>query len=103
MCQPGRTMREKKDATNLTWFKCDPHTPSQTTAPVSDGAMEGMSIKHIFVSASGPGFDANLLMDAFKIASLFSAHVDVLYAYALGTKAGSAVLRRRISSRNRWP
>lgn len=36
-------------------------------------------IKHILVPASGLGFDANLLTDAFKLASPFSAHVDVLH------------------------
>ncbi len=36
-------------------------------------------IKHILVPASGLGFDANLLADAFKLASPFSAHVDVLH------------------------
>jgi hypothetical protein len=36
-------------------------------------------IKHILVPATGLGFDANLLADAFKLASPFSAHVDVLH------------------------
>jgi nucleotide-binding universal stress UspA family protein len=36
-------------------------------------------IKHILVPAIGPGFDPNLLADAFKLASLFSAHIDVLH------------------------
>jgi hypothetical protein len=41
--------------------------------------MEGMVIKHILIPTIGLGFEANLLADAFKLASPFSAHVDVLH------------------------
>jgi hypothetical protein len=53
--------------------------PGYSAAAVlsSSAAPGGTMIKHILVPSNG--LEANLLEDAFKLASPFSAHVDVLH------------------------